>query len=154
MPYLRHTDDQVMAVRYRRIDPVEDRYINESGSTVRLFGLHLLDVNAPALIIVEGELNAISIWQASRDIRLCVVSIGGQSVKQETLGDIGRLSSQFARCVVWCDAPEKSQQLRAVVASPNVQMRQSPIIDGKKIDANDMLQRGLLGELLRRMVAA
>jgi len=152
MPYLRHTDDRVMAVRYRRLDPDEDRYINMAGSTVRLFGLHLLDTNAPALVIVEGELNAISIWQASRDLRLCVVSIGGQSVAEETIGDIGRLSYHFDHSIVWCDEPAKAQKLRAAVTSPSAQMRQSPMIEGKKIDGNDMLQRGLLGELLRRMV--
>lgn len=144
-----------MAVRYRRINPAEDRYIYMAGSTVRLFGLHLLDMNAPALVIVEGEINAISIWQVARcDPRLCVVSIGGQSVTAETLGDIGRLSAHFTHSIVWCDEPEKARKLRAAVTLRSAQMRQSPVIDGKKIDANDMLQRDLLGELLRRMVQA
>ncbi|HSH81236.1 MAG TPA: primase-helicase zinc-binding domain-containing protein [Herpetosiphonaceae bacterium] len=154
MPYIRHVDDAIMAVRYRRINTDEDRYINMAGSTVRLFGLHLLNWNASTLVVIEGELNAISVWQAAKGMDLAVVSIGGHSLPEQVLGDVGRLSARFQHCIVWCDEPDKAQKLRAAVTSPTVQARRSPTPNGKKIDANDMLQRGLLGELLRRMVAA
>ena len=154
MPYLRHDDDRLMALRYRRIGAsgTGDRYINEPGSDVRLFGLHLLDLSAATLVLVEGELNAISIWQAADGMRLCVLSIGGQSLKQQALRNVASASRQFVRCVVWCDESEKTQQLRAVVESSSVQMRRSPVVDGQKVDANDMLQRGQLGPFLARIL--
>ncbi len=152
LPYLRHVDDRIMAVRYRRIHPDEDRYINEPGSTVRLYGLHLLNANASTLIVVEGELNAISIWQAGKGLDCTVVSIGGHSLGELVLSDVGRLAANFGRCLVWCDEPEKSQQLRAALGVPDVQMRRSPVLDGKKIDTNDMLQRGQLGPFLARIL--
>jgi hypothetical protein len=152
LPYFPRDDKRIMAVRYRRIDPHEDRYINEAGSTVRLYGLHLLKPSASTLVVVEGEINAISIWQAGQGLDLTVVSIGGHSLGEQVLADVAELSAGFGRCVVWCDEPEKSQKLRAAVASPSVQMRQSPKPDGKKVDANDMLQRGLLGAFLSRVL--
>ena len=152
LPYLRHVDERIMAVRYRRIHPGADRYINEHGSTVRLYGLHLLNANAATLIVVEGELNAISIYQAGKGLDCTVASIGGHSLGVQVLADTARLAANFRRCLVWCDEPEKSQQLRAALSMSDVQMRRSPVVDGRKVDANDMLQRGQLPAFLRTVL--
>jgi hypothetical protein len=153
IPYLRHDDDRIMAVRYRRIDPEADRYINEAGSACVLHGLHLINLNAPTLLLVEGELNAISSWQAAHDRGVSVVSIGSQSMGEHTVQGISWLSAQFPRCIVWCDEPAKALQVRAAVRSPQVLPLQSPKPGGTKIDANDLLQQGLLRPFLERKLA-
>jgi DNA primase len=150
IPYLRHDDDRIMAVRYRRIDPSEDRYINKAGSNGKLFGLHLVDPNAPTLVIVEGELNAISIWQESHDLGISVVSTGSQTPSEQTLKAVRWLSEKFQHCIVWCDTPDSALKIRAAVKSHRVKPLQSPKVDDQKVDANDMLQSGVLRAFMER----
>ena len=153
LPYLRHDTDELMAVRYRRVDPQADRYINEPGSACVLHGLHLLDLNATTLIVTEGEFNAISIWQASRDLGVAVVSIGSQSPGDATLHAVASLSRKYERCVVWCDEPTTALKVHGVVASPRVLPLQSPKPNNAKIDANTMLQQQVLRPFLERKLA-
>jgi DNA primase len=150
IPYLRHDDDHIMAVRYRRIDPSEDRYINKAGSATVLFGLHLVDPNASTLVIVEGELNAISIWQESHDLGISVVSTGSQTPSEQTLKAVSWLSKEFQHCIVWCDTPDSALKIRDAVKSPRVKPLQSPKVDDQKVDANDMLQGGVLRAFMER----
>jgi len=152
LPYLRHDTDDIMAVRYRHINPNEDRYINEPGSNPVLFGLHLVDLNTDTLIVVEGELNAISIWQASHELGVTVVSIGSQHATEQQLTWVSRLSRHFPRCLVWCDEADNALNLRAVAKSSSVLPLRSPRHNGEKIDANDLLQRGLLRSFIQRKV--
>ncbi len=101
MPYLRHDSDTIMAIRYRHTNKDEEpRYINKAGSNVVLFGLYQLDFSAPTLVVVEGEFNALSVWQTCRDL-VTVVSIGSQSVSHDTLSAVEKLSARFAHCIVW-----------------------------------------------------
>lgn len=155
MPYLRFDNDNIMALRYRRIAG-DDRYINEWGSNCVLYGLHQLDERAHTLVIVEGELNCISIWQeaTAHDLGICVVSVGSQSLSEQTLSAVAWLSKRYQRCIAWCDTPAQALKLRAAVHSPTVLPLQSPKIDGVKYDANDLLQQGLLSEFLARKLAA
>jgi hypothetical protein len=155
IPYLHSRTDACFAVRYRRIvaRTDEDRYINEPDSFCLLHGLHLIDRNAHTLVIVEGELNAVSIWQESRDLGLTVVSIGSQYLKKDTLEALTTLSTFFPRSLVWCDDPDRALRVRSAVQSPAVLPLKSPNLNGTKIDANDMLQRGLLRAFLERKVA-
>jgi hypothetical protein len=153
IPYLRHDTEEIMAVRYRRIDPQADRYINEPGSACVLHGLHLLDLHASALVITEGEFNAISVWQASRDLGVAIVSIGAQRPGAATLRAVAWLSQQYERCIVWCDEPTNALDVRSVVASPRVLPLQSPKPNNTKIDANTMLQQQVLRPFLERKLA-
>jgi hypothetical protein len=154
IPYWRHVPDEhgheILAVRYRRIDPQEDRYINEAGSACVLHGLHHIDLDAHTLIITEGEFNAMSIWQAARDLGVAVVSIGSQSPGEDTLKTVDWLSKYYERCIPWCDEPDNALNVRLYVRSPHVMPIQSPKPNGNKIDANDMLQRGLLRAFVER----
>ncbi len=153
IPYIRHDDERIMAVRYRRIDPQADRYINEPGSACVLHGLHHINLNTHTLIVTEGELNAISIWQAARDLGVAVVSIGSQTTSEQALSAVAWLSKKFERCIPWCDEPNNVLAMRKHIQSPHVLPLQSPKSNGNKIDANDMLQRGLLRAFIERKLA-
>jgi hypothetical protein len=155
IPYMHSRNDTCFAVRYRRIvaRTGEDRYVNEGGSFCLLHGLHMIDLNAHTLVIVEGELNAISIWQAARDLGVAVVSIGSQYLKKETLEATAKFSTFFPRSLVWCDDPDRALRVRRAVQSRAVLPLKSPELDGVKIDANDMLQRGLLGAFIDRKLS-
>ncbi len=156
IPYWRHVPDEhgheILAVRYRRIDPQEDRYINEAGSACILHGLHHIDLNAHTLIITEGELNAISIWQAARHLGIAVVSIGSQTPSEQTLSTVAWLSKKFPRCIPWCDEPDNALNVRSYARSSHVMPLQSPKPSGTKIDANDMLRMNLLRPFIAEML--
>lgn len=86
------------------------------------------------LVIVEGEMNAISIWQAAHDTRLDVLSIGSESatVAPEMLD----IANQYRDIIVWADREEKAQSL--IGAMPGA------FGIAPQHDANDMLQAGQL----------
>jgi DNA primase len=89
------------------------------------------------LLICEGELNALSCWQAQHDAHLDVLSLGSES--QRLTPDMIAWAQQYRRVIVWADknniAWELKQQLPGAYAvrSPNGQ------------DANDLLRTGKLG---------
>jgi DNA primase len=156
IPHHHSRDDQLFAVRYRHMRPdLKTKYTcmkDSNGSS--LHGLHLLYTSASTLIITEGELNAISIWQASSGLDLTVVSLGSQSMGEDKLNAIRMLTSKFSRCILWCDEPGVVLKVREATQSPHVHLMRSPNPDKNdpkaKIDANDMLQRGLLRAFIER----
>jgi len=100
------------------------------------------------LVLCEGEINAMSIWQVARDTNLHVMSLGSETAR---LSD-GAMSfaKRYGRVIIWMDREELAAQLveqisgSLGVASPGGQ------------DANDLLQKGTLGKFLvaRRWEAA
>lgn len=68
---------RVKALQYRLIGNPSMRYWQKAGGERTLFGVHLLK-RRPALVVCEGELNAVSIWQVAGD-QVDVVSFGPQS---------------------------------------------------------------------------
>lgn len=96
------------------------------------------------LILCEGEINAISIWQVAHSWRWDVLSVGSESQKL-TSGAID-FAKHYGRVVVWMDKPEIAKSTMAMI--PGAYGVSSPMVDGKPLDANDLLQRGQLAELL------
>lgn len=92
------------------------------------------------LVLCEGELNALSIWQVMHQAAVDVLCLGSESQKvTSAMIDYAR---QFAQVIIWMDRP---QVARTVMASiPGAVGVNSP----KGQDANDLLQQGLLGGLL------
>ncbi len=133
--------DTVTTVQYRRIREADKRkrFFRKKGSGPIVYGAHLLDFSKRDLVIVEGELNAVSIWQAAQDLRVNVVSIGSQSVSDDTKRAIRKLAAKFARVIVWCDNAANAQDVLQAVG-PHADGMKSP----RGLDANDLLQRGLL----------
>lgn len=96
------------------------------------------------LIITEGEINALSIWQVANGT-VDVISVGAQEAIKNLPKGVKDLAKQYKHRLVWADersiADESARSISAYsMASPN----------GK--DANDLLGAGLLSPLLRAML--
>jgi len=92
------------------------------------------------MLIVEGELNAMSCWQVASETHLHVLSLGseGQAIPPAAV----QFAQRYGQVLVWADKKRIAQGLMAKL--PGAVGIQSP--GGK--DANDMLQAGLLGGFL------
>lgn len=149
------------AINYRKLDAQDkgSRFISEAGSIRNnvLYGGHVLVPNLHhllpnghdplakrSLILVEGELNAASIWQAVYPL-VDVLSFGAEGNGiPETFAPI---AMRYRCCVVWKDkealAREAARQIPGAAATWSER-------GDKKTDANDMLQM----QSLRRYIAA
>ena len=142
-------DNQITALKIRFVDndTCGSRYSALKGSVPVLYGLWSVLPESDTLVLVEGELNAISILQLHLN-RTAVVSIGSDTTApNEILRILGR---NFKRILVWLDSPAKSVELQKNIPGSNA--IQSPISDGKKWDANQMLQEGLLKEFIEKVL--
>lgn len=134
------------AVRFRFLQPVRElRLVALTGSEFSgvLFGRNGLLTAAEGrrtLILCEGEINAMSIWQTQHAAALDVLSVGSESAKL-TLPMI-EYAKRFGRVIVWMDKPERVRELMSYI--PGAFGVSSP--GGK--DANDLLQVGALGAYL------
>lgn len=97
------------------------------------------------LAIVEGEFNAMSIYQASE---FDPVSIGSQGLSKRTIAALVELAPKYDRVLVWTDEPKISAQIESAINHSSVTVFCSPVLDGAKYDANKLLQTGQLGDLL------
>lgn len=143
---------KLVAVRYRFLAAQGGTKITaESGSQFagRLFGGQALPRVAErlrTLVIVEGEINGMSIWQCAGspampfDWGMDVLSLGSESAKLSPAAVAA--AEQYGRVLAWADRAEVARELAAVL--PNAHPIRSP--GGK--DANDLLREGLLGGFL------
>lgn len=96
------------------------------------------------LVIIEGEINAMSVWQVAHRWRWDVLSLGSESQK---LPDGGRmLAERYGRTIVWMDKADIAKSIMALI--PGAVAINSPPVDGKAMDANDLLQADQLAEFL------
>jgi len=150
---------KLVAVRYRFLAPRGDAKITAEGGSQfagRLFGGQALPRFAPAveqpterlrtLVIVEGEINGMSIWQCAGgpdmpfDWGIDVLSLGSESAKLSPA--MVQFALRYGAVLAWADRAEVARELAA--ALPGAHPIRSP--GGK--DANDLLQEGLLGGFL------
>jgi hypothetical protein len=92
------------------------------------------------LILCEGEINAMSIWQVTQGQRVHVMSLGSESSRLSA-GAVA-FAERYGRVIIWMDKPDVAKALRGQVADAHACY--SP--EGK--DANDLLQAGILGAFL------
>lgn len=158
---------KVLAIRYRFLRPFEEpkadgtmrkrKITSKKGSyfTGYVYGGHALpDFVSPdssvlglrTLIIHEGELNAISSWQVVRGWRWDVLSVGGENEAEHLPQGVIDFARKYERVICWMDRPEIAKAAMAQI--PGSYGITSPVQDGSKIDANDMLKRGLLAGFL------
>ena len=120
---------------------------------LNVFGRHVLGGAYDTLLMTEGELNAVSCWQAVKAAGLSgvdVVSIGSDSVPDGPA--LLELAGDFRRVVAWLDKPEKAAVVRSIL--PGARVGKSPQDDdGAKLDANELLKRGALADFLRAILA-
>ena len=141
-----HSHYVVTAVKYRFIDenPNGLRYLSRRGSMPLLFGLWDALPEHHTLLIVEGEINALSIWQCIASGVSCV-SFGSESGVRT--GILKQLTRMYRRAFVWADDPKRAGEIRAAIGQ-QVHALRSPKIDGVKWDANRMLQERVLMDFL------
>ncbi len=152
LPYLRRTGANLQAIRYRRLNAHEDRYSSLRGSEHTLFGV-VQSLPAATLVLIEGEINAMSVWQAAHDLDLSVASFGSQTLGATTLKAVSYLSSEYKRVIVWCDQPEAARKVREAVSVPCT-MLESPKTPSKPkgYDGNDLLVAERLRAFMQRVI--
>jgi DNA primase len=99
---------------------------------------------AQTLVLCEGEINAMSIWQATAG-EIDVLSLGSESVQLSKSAI--RAILRYGRVIVWVDKGEIAQQFMR--ALPGVVGFKSP--NGK--DANDWLKAQHLAEIVQGLLA-
>lgn len=139
-------DGALQAVQYRFFGPGisrHERFGQKAGGQRTLFGLPLL-AGRETLIITEGELNAISCWQVAHDWA-DVVSIGSQDNARQgsVLETLKQAVMPYRQVIVWLDERERALTLVDQIAPDGV-----AIWSENGLDANDLLQRGLLAARL------
>jgi len=137
--------DTVTAVKYRFIDDLaaQDkgrRFTQRAGSSAVLFGCHLINSNPqlPRVIVaVEGEMNAASIYQATKRDLCDVVSIGSKKT-QAGLDALDQLINRekYARILIWTDEKDDAIAAGERLKHHRPKLMQSP----KGMDANDILR--------------
>jgi hypothetical protein len=154
IPWL--NDEQVRAVQYRFFSPGlahGERYAQWPGGERLLCGLHLLK-GAPTLVLVEGELNAVSIHQACPDVD--VLSWGPQAniLRPCVLERLNLIKhSGYQRLLLWADQPVLAERATIALAAypsfPHCIVVQPPA--GK--DANILLRCGGLAKFMSFHIA-
>lgn len=140
-------DGRIQALQYRFFAPPgaaevakRDRFGQKAGGLRVLCGLPLR-AGRSKLIVVEGELNAVSLWQVAQ-ARADVLSCGSQEgiLQPETRKLLATLVGEYAQVFIWLDALPKAAQATPLIAPANGYTLWS---EGG-LDANDRLRDGSL----------
>lgn len=150
-----HDDQTVNAVQYRFTQtdlPKKARFGQKPGGNRMLFGLHLLQ-GQQQLVLIEGELNAVSIWQVSDNLDVLSWGPQGNIVRPEVAKMAAEVGSRYHQLLLWADTFQAA--LNAVVAlqesglnTNKVTLVESP----NNLDANDLLTIGDLPQYLSTIV--
>jgi hypothetical protein len=102
------------------------------------------------LWLIEGELNALSLWQALRAeycVNFDVVSFGGDSQAAHLDPVVKAWAGKYQQVIVWADDPDKAlAAMRALPGTFGLFGLRSPEVDGRKLDANELLKLGGLAD--------
>lgn len=135
---------RLVAVRFRFLRPQKRKLAALTGSRFVnvLFGGQAVagPERASTLVLVEGELNAMSIWQVARWTELDVLSLGSESAKLPEA--MRHIAARYRTVLTWFDRPEVARKLAAALPGA------CPICSPGGKDANDLLREGLLGGFL------
>lgn len=145
IPWFNHQGD-LTGVRYRLLNGNDGaKKTSERGSQFSgiLFGRHLLDDYTKAhktLLLVEGEMNAMSCWAVANETNLDVLSYGSENSRLTP--NAMELVNCYAHIIVWADREDVARSF--MTALPKAVGLKSP----RGQDANDLLIAGLLGGFL------
>lgn len=156
---------QITAIQYRFLDVAKEdktasRYEQLPGGVRYLFGLqHCMEADPGqlhTLFLVEGELNAVSIFQCIYGQYPCdVVSYGPQSniTNKEVASLAARVAKRYRRVILWADEPATAQDAMGIMPDGvTVIPVRSPVRDEHKHDANYLLQQGQLDDLVYKLI--
>ncbi len=148
-PYVNTSGQTVCNMRL--IDRTEGDKCRHWGQRGGLFGARLAQPGKERyLVAVEGELNAVSIGIACDGMDVDAVSIGNKSLSDAARQQLVTLATGYQRLIVWTDnAPDTQKILQSVSGAIGYK---SKILDGKKMDANEMLQQGILGDYIAVLI--
>lgn len=108
------------------------------------------------LLLVEGELNALSLWQVAGDL-LDVLSWGpqGNLLRPRVSQQIVALAVSYQRLLLWSDDAEVAckgfSQLQAHGLPPGLPTE--AVCSPQGLDANDLLQREVLLAFVQSLIA-
>jgi len=130
--------------------PKGERFSQRKGGRRVLFGLDLAQ-GRDGIVLCEGELNALSLWQALAPRGYDVVSWGpqGNILRDQVAAAGSALVDRYRRVIVWADAlPLAVEALRLIGAG----RRGLAVCSDGGLDANDRLRRGDLDEFLEAVI--
>lgn len=170
MPWYR--GGRLSGIRYRSVVPdvpKAQRLTSEKGSSFRnlLFGAQALtaDWHAPLpngfdplarrrLFIVEGEINAMSVWQAAYGAQVDVLSFGSEA--QPIPPPMLPICWRYGMVVCWKDEEARARAAQKMLPGHAAAYwsENTPEEGGGKSDANDLLRAGTLWPTLREVFAS
>lgn len=133
------------AIQYRFIGAdiaKRERFGQHQGGQRLLCGLPLLN-QEPILVLVEGEFNALAIWQACRDIGVDVLSWGAQeNILQPQVSALTAMIIRrgYRRTLIWADEEALAHQVRRQFIR-RTSGQKIAISSPLNRDANDLLVR-------------
>lgn len=167
-----YRSQRLTAVRYRFIEKhtyedatgktrtVKQSAVTDSDFAGGLYGGHVLPEfcflpigdngrcaeSLRTLVLIEGEINAMSIWQIAHGWKFDTLSLGSES--QKLTPSAIEFAKRYGRVIVWMDKDSIAKTMMSMI--PRCYGLSAPVgDDGKDLDANDLLQRGLLSGFLR-----
>lgn len=144
--------ENITALNFRFVDSHPEGLRYKTLGKRLLYGLNNLAMGS-TLVLVEGEFNAMSIFQAAASLGgmgLDVLSCGSESIGANGTRIIQAAASRYEKVVTWFDDAQKAAAVSAGMAKP-CKVLTSPVVDGVKYDANEMLKRGVLADFLRAL---
>jgi len=155
LPWFNH-DGALVGVKYRFIEP--HTYTDKDGkertetktsrgqASGNVFGWQALRGadKVDVLIICEGEMNALSLWQAGRGA-VDVLSTGSEATTKKLPPIVVDLAAKYKHRIVWADKKE-------IADAAALQIRAASMGSPGGKDANDLLQAGKLEAVLTAML--
>jgi hypothetical protein len=133
--------------------PTIKRFHAKGGGERTLFGAHMVRPGErQTLVLCEGEMNAISIWQDCRECGIDAVSWGSQDNLSRSAPYMAALAGKYELVIVWADEPGYAKSALATIEAsgvPVIALRSPVGPDGKDRDANDLMKLGLLSDILQ-----
>jgi len=132
------TDDHTIGlVKYRTVPPSKKRMYREKDMQSVLFNHHGLDTGLSRVIVTEGEIDAISVWQSGHR-NVVSVPAGAKSLKPEWIDTL----TQFDEIVLVYDQDkagiEGRSEVRKRLGEDKVLICELPV----GMDCNDLLVNG------------
>lgn len=148
-------DGQLTAIKYRFLTVPDGglRYTSKAGSGFFVFGLGARPERLDVLWLLEGELNALALWQTLTVYHWPggdrsgweVASFGGQSKVTALPEELITLAGQYSHVIVWADDPAKTAEAMGKI--PGALGLRSPDRGGK-MDAAELGRAFLLAEFV------